>query len=132
MTAMTAISPASRCEPPVPYTDAAIKAGIAHEAANGPSHVRIKALGMMARLNGLFDQARYEARLAYEATRDALRDAAQNVTDQTLTGYERITELMNGAEVTEEDLGGFARFVKRNRDEEEDEEGSANDDDEPP
>ena len=133
MTAMTAINAATnQLKPPVPYTDAAIKAGIAHEAANGPSHVRIKALGMMARLNGLFDQARYEARLAYEATRDALRDAAQNVTDQTLTGYERITELMNGAEVTEEDLGGFARFVKRNRDEEEDEEGSANDDDEPP
>ena len=45
-------------KPPVPYTDAAIKAGIAHEAANGPSHVRIKALGMMARITGLFEQGK--------------------------------------------------------------------------
>ncbi len=36
---------------------------------------------------------------------------------------------MNGAEVTEEDLGGFARFVKRNRDAEEDDEEAARQED---
>ncbi|MDE2746252.1 MAG: hypothetical protein OXI41_09780 [Chloroflexota bacterium] len=64
---------------PVPYTDAAIKAGIAHEAANGPSHVRIKALGMMARITGLFEQGK---QLGKQLARDAAQ-AVHQTTDQT-------------------------------------------------
>ena len=118
---------AQTTKPPVPYTDAAIKAGIAHEAANGPSHVRIKALGMMARINGLFEQGK---QLARQLTQDA-NQAAQQATEQISAGYRRATEIMNGAEVTEADLGGFARFFKEADSEQEDEEGSTQDDDEP-
>ena len=45
-------------KPPVAYTAEAIKAGIAFEAANGPAYVRIKALNMMAKIVGLYEQGK--------------------------------------------------------------------------
>jgi len=95
-------------KPPVPYTDAAIKAGIAHEAANGPSHVRIKALGMMARIAGLFEQGK---QLGKQLARDAAQavDQTSDQASQKLGGIAaRVAGLMNGTlQPTAEELAHF-------------------------
>ena len=111
-------------KPPIPYTDAAIKAGIAHEAANGPSHVRIKALGMMARINGLFEQGK---QLARQLTQDAAQ-AVDQTTDKLAAGYQRVTALMNGAEPTAEELA----YCKTPQPLDDDEPHETEPDDEPP
>ncbi|MDE2988058.1 MAG: hypothetical protein OXT70_08395 [Chloroflexota bacterium] len=95
-------------KPPVPWTDAAIKAGIAHEAANGPSYVRIKALGMMARITGLFEQGK---QLGKQLARDAAQtvDQTTDQASQKLSGVAaRVAGLMNGTlQPTPEELAHF-------------------------
>ncbi len=135
--AMTAPRAPAAVNPPLPLRKDAILNHLAHHATNGPAYVQLGATKALARLTGLYAEARYEAQLAFETARDAVREAAHEATDQatekTRTAYERVTELMNGAEVTEEDLGGFAKFVKQREEaEEEEEQGSGNDEDEPP
>ena len=134
---MTTITATQQVNPPLPLRKDAILNHLAHHATNGPAYVQLGATKALARLTGLYAEARYEAQLAFETTRDAVRAAAHEATDQAtekvLTGYERITELMNGADPTEEELGGFAKFVRQREEaEEEEEEGSGNDEDEPP
>ena len=133
---MTVITATQQSNPPLPLRKDAILNHLAHHATNGPAYVQLGATKALARLTGIYAEARYEAQLAFETARDAVRDAARHgaeqATEKVLTGYERVTELMNGAEVTEEDLGGFAKFVRQREEAEEEEEGSGNDEDEPP
>ena len=134
MTAMTAVhaaraAGAAQTKPPVDYTHDAIKAGIAYEAANGPSHVRIKALSQMARITGLFEVGK---ELGKHLAKQFIQKLATQVAEKVHDGYQRVAELMNGATPTEEDLGRFADFVKRLEAEEDDEEGGKRDEDEPP
>ncbi len=133
---MTAVTATQQVNPPLPLRKDAILNHLAHHATNGPAYVQLGATKALARLTGLYAEARYEAQLAFETAREAVREAAHDATDQapekTRNAYERVTELMNGAEVTEEDLGGFAKFVRQREEAEEEEEGSGNEDDEPP
>ena len=95
-------------KPPVPYTPDAIKAGIAHEAANGPSYVRIKALGMMARITGLFEQGKQLGKqLAHDAAQTV--DQTTDQASQKLSGVAaRVAGLMNGTlQPTPEELAHF-------------------------
>ncbi len=134
--AITAPRAPAAVNPPLPLRKDAILNHLAHHATNGPAYVQLGATKALARLTGLYAEARYEAQLAFETAREAVRgaarQAAEQATEQALTGYERITELMNGADPTEEELGGFAKFVRKASDDEEDEEGSSTDDDQPP
>ncbi|MCY3921114.1 MAG: hypothetical protein OXG27_01795 [Chloroflexi bacterium] len=133
---MTVITAVQQVNPPLPLRKDAILNHLAHHATNGPAYVQLGATKALARLTGLYAEARYEAQLAFETAREAVRDAArqgvEQATEKVLTGYERITELMNGADPTEEELGGFAKIVKQREEAEEEEEGSGNDEDEPP
>ena len=133
---MTTVTATQQVNPPLPFTKEAIVNQLRHQATNGPTYVQHSATKALAHLKGLYAEARFEARLAFETAREAVREAAEQVadqaTEQVLTGYERVTELMNGAEVTEEDLGGFAKFVRQREEAEEEEEGSGNEEDEPP
>ena len=136
---MTAVTATQQVNPPLPLRKDAILNHLAHHATNGPAYVQLGATKALARLTGLYAEARYEAQLAFETAREAVREATHEATsratdkatDKARTAYERVAQLMNGAEVTEEDLGGFAKPVKRDEDEDA-EEGSGNDDDEPP
>ncbi len=139
--AMTAPRAPAAVNPPLPLRKDAILNHLAHHATNGPAYVQLGATKALARLTGLYAEARYEAQLAFETAREAVREATHEATsratdkatDKARTAYERVAQLMNGAEVTEEDLGGFAKFVKQREEaEEEEEEGSGNDEDEPP
>lgn len=115
-------------KPPVPYTDAAMKAGIAHEAANGPSHVRIKALGMMARITGLFEQGKQLGKQLARDAAQAIDQTTNETADKLAAGYQRVTELMTGAEPTAEELA----YCKTEQPLEDDEPHETEPDDEPP
>ena len=135
MTSMTAAYSAPRANPPLPFTRDAIINQLRRQATNGPAYVQHSATKALAHLKGLYAEARYEARQRFDAVRNTAQQttdqAAQQTAEQISSGYQRATEIMNGAEVTEADLGGFARFFKKATSEQEDEEGSTQDDDEP-
>ena len=90
--------------PPLPFTNDAIIDRLRHQATNGPAYVQHSATKALAHIKGLYAQAQYEARLAYEASRQSLRDAAQQVTEQISPGYKRIVEIQNGSPLTEEEI----------------------------
>ena len=128
MTAMTAINPATRCKPPVPYTDAAIKAGIAHEAANGPSHVRIKALGMMARVNGLFELGTQLAKqLASQLAQELAQRAERDMQSQREPLGPLAQALADGVDLTD-----FSMYATQEDSETDDEEADRQEDDDVP
>ena len=135
---MTAVTATQQSNPPLPLRKDAILNHLAHHATNGPAYVQLGATKALARLTGLYAEARYEAQLAFETARDAVREAARQganqATEKALTGYERITELMNGAEVTKEDLGDYASMLSTDDEQEaaDDEDGSTHAEDEPP
>jgi hypothetical protein len=118
--------------PPLAFTKDAIINRLRHQATNGPAYVQHSATKALAHLKGLYAEARYEARLAYEAARDALRYVAQEVTEQISPGYQRVVEIQNGAPLTEEEIARAEQHFKGTADEQEDEEGSNHDEDEPP
>ena len=112
ITAAAALQRANKTKPPVRYEPDAVKAAIAHEAANGPSHVRIRALNMMARMMGLYDHA---------------KNAAEQAKKKTAGLWGQMVAIMDGThKVTREDLGDFALDL------EEGEEASAKEDDDVP
>ena len=116
--------------PPLPFTKDAIINQLRHQATNGPAYIQHGATKALAHLKGLYAEARYEAKLAFEAIRDAAREVI-NQGDEPNPAYRRAMELMDGAEPTEADLGGFAKLLKQSDNEQDEEEGSNNDDDEP-
>ena len=137
---MSAITAAAQVNPPLPFTKDAIIDQLRRQATNGPAYVQHSATKALAHLKGLYAEARYEARLAFEATRDALRDAANHAVnraadqaaEEAAARYARITELANGATPTEEEIALANEHFGITSDEQEDEEGSNQDDDEPP
>ncbi|MDE2968189.1 MAG: hypothetical protein OXS30_11995 [Chloroflexota bacterium] len=109
-------------KPPVAYTPEAIKAGIAFEAANGPAYVRIKALNMMARIVGLYEQGKALG-----------KQAAAHIGEQVQPDPNGV--LARFAQVLAEgvDLADLSMFDSSNNEEAaEDEDGSSHDEDEPP
>ncbi|MDE2966513.1 MAG: hypothetical protein OXS30_05955 [Chloroflexota bacterium] len=138
VTAIHALRPANKVNPPLAYTRQAIIDQLCHQATNGPAYVQHSATKALARTSGLYEAGRLIGRQAFDAavrraeqlTADVVEQVAE-ATGKLKTGYARVVELQNGAEVTEEDLGSFARLFKKTNDEE-DEEGSNHDEDEPP
>ena len=138
MSAVTAIHALRRSNPPLAYTRQAIIDQLCHQATNGPAYVQHSATKALARTSGLYEAGRLIGRQAFDAavtraeqlTADVVEQVAE-ATGKLKTGYARVVEIQNGAEVTEEDLGSFARLFKKT-DDEEDEEGSNHDEDEPP
>lgn len=120
---------AQTVKPPVPYTDAAIKAGIAHEAANGPSHVRIKALGMMARITGLFELGKQVAKQLAQQAAEAVGHGKEAAADQITR---KLNQYMEEAGVTS--LSDFSPLATKSKSEqdEDDEEAARKDDDDVP
>ena len=52
--------------PPLPFTNDAIINQLRHQATNGPAYVQHGATKALAHIKGLYAQAHYEARLAYD------------------------------------------------------------------
>ena len=126
--------------PPLSVNKTAIINHLAHHATNGPAYVQLNATKALARLTGLYDQARYEAKLTYEAARRAAQNAIEQVQEKAEGAgkslYQQIKDINSGrTPVTEEMLGDYASMLP-NRDEKQDddeeEDGSANDSEDPP
>ena len=118
--------------PPLPFNNDAIVNQLRHQATNGPAYVQHSATKALAHIKGLYAQAHYEARLAYDTARIALRSDAREVTEEISPGYERVVEIQNGSPLTEEEIARAEKHFGTSGDEQEDEEGSNHDDDEPP
>ena len=104
--------------PPLPYTKKAIIDRLRHQATNGPAYVQLGATKTLARLIGLYEDAKHA--VSHTAT------AA--VTDKVDDVYAKIAAIRRGEHiVTKEELGEYA--INR-RDEEEEEDNR--DEDEPP
>lgn len=135
---MSDMTAAAQSRPPIDYSADAIKAGIAHEAANGPAYVRIKALGMMAQIVGLYEQGKEHGKqLAQQAAQDAAQRAKQEAGGGEKTLWEKMQDITSGrVKVTEEMLGPYAMSAGdpsgEAEAEAEDEEASALAEDEPP
>ena len=120
---------------PLAVNKTAIINHLAHHATNGPAYVQLSATKALARITGLYDQARYEAKLAFEAAQKATKDAVQQVKEKTdgakMTIGQRIEGLRNGTiQPSPEEL---AHFEPDNPVEDEDDEsGSANNSEDPP
>ena len=118
--------------PPLPYTNDAIINRLRHQATNGPAYVQHGATKALAHIKGLYAQAHYEARLAYDTARFALRNEANEVAEEISPGYKRVVEIQNGSKVTDEEIARAEKHFGTASDEQEDEEGSNHDEDEPP
>ncbi len=118
--------------PPLPFTNDAIIDQLRHQATNGPAYVQHSATKALAHIKGLYAQAQYEARLAYDTARAALRNDANEVPEEISPGYERFVEIQNGSPPTEEEIARAEKHFGITLDEPEDEEGSNLEEDEPP
>ena len=131
---------ATHTNPPLPFTSDAIVNQLRHQATNGPAYVQHSATRALAQIKGLYAEAHYEARLAFETARLKLRHAASKVTDQVAdaepTIAQQIEDIRTGrTPVTEEMLGDYASMLPSSdadQEQEEDEDGSPNAEDEPP
>ena len=102
--------------PPLPFTSDAIIDRLRHQATNGPAHVQHSATKALAHIKGLYAQAQYDARLAFETARVALRDSIQHTPandsdhadDRSMGLAERMEGLNNGTlQPTPEELAHF-------------------------
>ena len=120
--------------PPLPFTRDAIVNQLRRQATNGPAYVQHSATKALAHLKGLYAEARYEARLAYEAARDALGDAAQEATEKISDAFQRVVDLQNGAKPTAEELAYLdpPKPAANDEDDKDDEDHEAEQEDEPP
>ena len=122
--------------PPLPFTNDAIVNQLRHQATNGPAYVQHSATKALAHIKGLYAQAHYEARLAYDTARVAMIDAAPKSNDEAEDGQmclaKRMEGLNNGTlQPTPEELAHFEPDNPAQA-EEEDEDHPEEQEDEPP
>ena len=118
MSAITAVHAIQRSNPPLEYNKKAIREHLQHHATNGPAHVQIQATKALARMIGLYEDAKQGINQAVDQAKDAGTNLAA-----------RVTGLMNGTlKPTEKELAHF----KLDKPLDEDEEAANKDDDEVP
>ena len=131
---MTAATIAQPHNPPLPFTKDAIINRLRHQATNGPAYVQHSATKALARLKGLYDEARFEARAKFETARDAAREASDQATGKITNLAQQLEDIRTGrTPVTAEMLGDYAIPVGDGDEQEaDDEDRSTNAEDEPP
>ena len=99
---------ATTVNPPLPFTKDAIINQLRHQATNGPAYVQHGATKALAHLKGLYAEARYEARHAFEAARDAARETIDQADDGKMPIGQRVAGLLDGSlQPTPEELAHF-------------------------
>ncbi len=129
----------TQAKPPLDFTSDAIVNQLRHQATNGPAYVQHSATKALAHIKGLYAEAHYEARLAFETARQKLRHADGNVAEQTADAEpsiaQQIEDIRTGRTiVTPEMLGEYGVPVGAASEDKEpdDEDGSSHGEDEPP
>ena len=132
MTAMTV-------NPPLSVNKTAIINHLAHHATNGPAYVQLSATKALARITGLYDEARYQAKLTFEAARKAAQDMTEQVKNGVKSGWDTVAQELEDLKtgrtiVTAETLGNYApaAAAETEAEDEDEEDESANAEDEPP
>ena len=116
MSALTAANAIQKTNPPLEFSKQAIRQHLQHHATNGPAYVQIQATKALARMIGLYDDAK-------KGVNDMVDKAKQ--TGQTL--YEKVEAIKNGThKVTAEELGDYLTAGT------DDEEAASQDDDDIP
>ena len=138
MPAVTAVHTNQPVNPPLDYTHQAIIDRLRHQATNGPAYIQHSATKALARTIGLFEIGRLSGRHAFEVARDVAEKLFDKVSGQAeptaekiKTGYERIVELQNGAELTPEEIANAEAYFSVGT-EEEDEDHDTDQEAEPP
>ena len=105
---MTAATIAQPHNPPLPFTRDAIINRLRHQATNGPAYVQHSATKALARLKGLYDEARFEARAKFEAARETVQQAAAPAHNAMSSLGKRVAGLLDGSiQPTPEELAHF-------------------------
>ncbi len=105
----------SNPNPPLPYTRDAIIGHLQQHATNGPAYVQIQPTNALARIMGLFDEAK-----------SAIKDTIHHISDEARALSARVTAIQNGESVaTAEEIAEFGDFSNNETE-------SQEEDDEPP
>lgn len=138
MPAVTAVHTNQPVNPPLDYTHQAIIDRLRQQATNGPAYIQHSATKALARTIGLFEIGRLSGRHAFEVARDVAEKLFDKVSGQAepaaekiKTGYERIVEIQNGAELTPEEIADAEAYFSVGT-EEEDEDHDTDQEAEPP
>ena len=95
--------------PPLPYTKTAIRDHLRHHATNGPAYVQIQATKALARIIGLYDEAK-----------QGIQSAAEHAVQETKSKFHGLK------------FEGFGAYNKNRNNQEEDEEAANQEDDDVP
>ena len=118
MSTITAANTIQRSNPPLEYSKKAIREHLQHHATNGPAYVQIQATNALARMIGLYE------------------DAKQGITNAAETAVEKAKSPFHGLKFN--GWGGYAKAVAEAKAEaeeqsgDEDEEAANQDDDDVP
>ena len=125
MSAITAVHAIQRPNPPLEYNKKAIREHLQHHATNGPAYVQIQATNALARMIGLYEDAKQGLGEVLDQAKDKAKEGGLNFA-------ERVAGLMNGTiKATPEEIKA-SRLCQDPFAEEEDEEAASKDDDEVP
>ena len=125
MSAITAVHAIQRHNPPLEYSKKAIREHLQHHATNGPAHVQIQATKALARMIGLYEDAKQGINHAVDQVKDKAKDGGLNLA-------ERVAGLMNGTiKATPEEIKA-SKLCQNPFADEDDEPSSAEEQDDPP
>ena len=79
---------AATVNPPLPYTKDAIRDHLRHHATNGPAYVQIQATKALARMIGLFEDAKQAAKNQAERIVDRTKSAFHGVKFEGYAAYD--------------------------------------------
>ena len=86
--------------PPLPFTREAILGHLQLHASNGPAYVQIQATTALARIMGLFNEAKA-----------AVKDTIHHISDEARALSARVTAIQNGESVaTAEEIAEYGNF----------------------
>ena len=124
MSAITAAAAINRPNPPLEYSKKAIREHLQHHATNGPAYVQIQATNALARMIGLFEDAKQGLGEVVDQAKDKAKEGGLNFA-------ERVAGLMNGTiKATPEEIKA-SRLCQDPFAEEEDEDHATEEDDDP-
>ena len=124
MSAITAAAAIQRSNPPLEYSKKAIREHLQHHATNGPAYVQIQATNALARMIGLYEDAKQGLGEAVDQAKDKAKEGGLNFA-------ERVAGLMNGTiKATPEEIKA-SRLCQDPFAEEEDEDHATEEDDDP-
>ena len=122
MSGLNAANAIQKTNPPLEFSKKAIREHLQFHATNGPAYVQIQATKALARMIGLYEDARLIARQAFEAAKSAAQEVIP--TQKKLGPIEQA--IADGV-----DFADFSCYSKSD-DSEEDEEAARKEDDDVP